>query len=857
MKKKCLYAKLNDQKGAAAVITLCVLLVLTVLGTMALSISTISVTMGGKTVRWSDEYYTMDCLAEKYVNQIDEKLADAEKDARIYVQNRMDKIAPGNLESYMASESISFSIDYDMHNAAQEFFYNYYLFDWTDVGLNEYTLDDYQCHYIDGSLSTISKAYATAAATYNTPEAAFEADLTTYISQLFDRVYFHMLSLQLLIYTDGADTLTGPAVSMQSTKNVVLKGGSANYGVREPNINLRCTKAYASINYSTESEMITDWNDRLNPANNSIGLYIRISGGTSEDMKQVRVEVDVTSPEYKTITKNIYTPLLGNPILTNALSAQGSVTFNSYSNAKIFGDLYSSGEGGISVKGNANVNIRGNVYTPGDFKVDGSNGSVTVDTILTNASNAIAYDYKNKTYGNAFFYDNLVNKTIDVNLYAPDAIGVDYIPLVFRDYLDQGNVYCDSVYIGNETNPISGSSINIRGNLWTKDDIQLDANDSTIRIGYIDAGNPKYNYIGLSQESEYHPTLGEIDHRASSSVINNYPFHPSNLPSSEIVLNSNFIVPGVAFYEFDEFYMSVESVTSRTSNPISILNAYWNEAGDIYQTYTTSEGEQFDLVTEVDLEEKRKRMIKFVDTHPYLETNIRTDLNANNIAGYIAGIALIDTNDVGSKAEIFANHTSLTDPQKGSSKELIEATNNYIAHSNLYVDNFFKNVFYSKTKKLGTTGPGSVDDDTMAPFSHFFDSSITNPGTYFNGYEIKVIANGGTLDVNAVPEGIVFCNGNLTISNSSLGEKEFRGTIICTGNVNIIGKVKLVYDESIIIEKMKNYYNVRQFFQNIYAATNYFDANTIEELDIASVGGERNVVKRLKIKSWRELSVTA
>ena len=57
-----------------------------------------------------------------------------------------------------------------------------------------------------------------------------------------------------------------------------------------------------------------------------------------------------------------------------------------------------------------------------------------------------------------------------------------------------------------------------------------------------------------------------------------------------------------------------------------------------------------------------------------------------------------------------------------------------------------------------------------------------------------------------------------------------------------------------ILEKLKNYFDVREFFENISAT--YFSMNKIDEIDIATTSGQRNVVKRLKIKSWRELPVS-
>lgn len=889
MKKKCLYEKLNDQKGAAAVITLSVILMLTALGTIALVVSSMSVRMGGKTVKWSDEYYNMDSMAEKYIHQIDAIIADAEKDARIYVQNRLDRIEPTSPDAfrlYMVSKSLNFTgnYDYDMDSIAynlfnysfQKFFYDYYEYDWVKSG-SELTLDDYQIHKLAGDLDTISKSYADDNSL--TTEMAFKQDLNNYMSQLFDRVYYHMLSIRLLEYTEGYDSIGG--APMTTTQNVVLKGGSATYGHREPDADDRCTYTYTNISYTDETSLVNNWNVNKNPSvsGNSIGLYIRIQGGTALDPKQVRVDVDVTLPDYQTVTKYIHTPIYGNPLLTNALSVQGNITFDAgtdtdSTDVQILGDVYSSGSNGISTKENANIKIRGNVYTPGDLKIVGSNSKLTVDTALTNMTPALSYDFKEKTYGNEFLYDFKINQTlksdpsinIDIDEYAPGG-ATDRIPLVFHDRHDQGNVYCNSVFIGDEA--VEYAEIDIKGNLWTKDDIQLDGVKSAIRIGTPNGtGGPRYNYIGLSMESGIN-AAGGIDHEASSSIINNYPFDIANGPSSEIVLNSNIIVPGVAFYEFidganDGIYASVESVTSRTSNPISLLNAYLYDPANPtdYDDYTNQDNVHMNLIR-ADLPTKRQRLIDFVRNtiadpeYQAMYTNIRTDLQADQINGYIAGVALIDA--VGDDSTEMFTHEPYA--YLGATA-LVDSWNNFFALGQLSHDDIIKKIFYTKTKKLGTVGRNGFNSTELAgdtvPFNDFYDTLVNLAG--FHDYEIKVINPGGTLNVNAVNEGIVFCGGDLTITSEVNGsdtvtdDAVFRGTIICTGNVTIKDDVKIVYDEFVILEKLKNYYNVRQFFENINAT--YFTMNKIDEIDIATASGERNVVKRLRIKSWRELPVS-
>jgi len=124
MKKRCFFEalsrKINSEKGNAAVITLSVILVLTALGTVSLLASALNVRMSGKTLSWSEEYYTLDTMAEKLVQKIEEEvLIPAEKDARTYVMNRLDRVGPADLGAYFSNDN------YAPSHAAQKFFNKY------------------------------------------------------------------------------------------------------------------------------------------------------------------------------------------------------------------------------------------------------------------------------------------------------------------------------------------------------------------------------------------------------------------------------------------------------------------------------------------------------------------------------------------------------------------------------------------------------------------------------------------------------------------------------------------------------------------------------------------------------------
>ena len=136
MKKKSFFevlsGKLHSEKGTAAIITLSVIIVLTALGTVALLASAMNVRMSGRTISWSKDYYILDTMAEKYVSRIDDEvLIPAEKDARTYVMNRLDRVGYGSMTGYFEEAVFAPS------EQAQEFFNEYYELVWTFVDTGE------------------------------------------------------------------------------------------------------------------------------------------------------------------------------------------------------------------------------------------------------------------------------------------------------------------------------------------------------------------------------------------------------------------------------------------------------------------------------------------------------------------------------------------------------------------------------------------------------------------------------------------------------------------------------------------------------------------------------------------------
>lgn len=862
MRKKCfldvLSGKLHSEKGTAAIITLSVILVLTALGTVSLLASAMNVRMSGRIISWSEDYYTLDTKAEGYVHKIDEMvLIPAEEDARHYVMNRLDRAKPEDLDGLFHDDSLTPPGDpYQMYiSYAQDYFNKYYLETWTyEAGgdRHEYTVHDYEQAIVDGTfngktIEEISRNYVNDGSPAEVRAArAYTGDLLQYTEELFDRVYFHMVAKRLEYLHMHDDDFS------DAKANIVIKSIAydENYGRRENTEQNRCTYRFSNIRDESPTRTISETWEHIKPESGDITIYIRAWDPTNIRDKLVHVAVEVIRPAYETIEKTIYTPVYGNPIWANALTVRGGIKIGEEAPAKavIKGDVYASGasgepyESGLTVFNNTTVDIYGNVYTAGNVQAvsirEGNGGTLRVHTSETGSS-GVSYNYKKAIYGNEYLHENHYAYGIDIEYTADQDAGAGSIPFVFKDSVDQGNVYCDSLQVSEGVN---GASLEVDGNLWTMDDIQMDGERSTIRIGWTKEKDgktvAKYSYIGLNGESSLR------DPNTSSSVINNFPFNTTGAHNSVIRLNSNFFVPGVAFYNFfdspdpagrtDKFYKSAESVTSRTEKPVTIVNAYIDPAGDIYYN---KEGDEFALMG-VDIDLQRAAVIDFVNSiRDGIYTNIKTDLT--DPAGYVAGVALVEK---GSGSAIV--YTS--EPRRYGGVALVNADKNWTAYFNLTLDdastptineNTLFRLYMSKTKMLGRYVESYNANADPIEFDELVHEGM------LRDMDSSEILRDYTLRLSGTKEGIVYCTGDLTITGSG----EFRGAIICKGSVTIEGDITIRYDENVIRRKLKNSARLREFFSKGQMGQKLFD---IEEYSTTS--GKRVQVKRYRIAAWKE-----
>lgn len=861
MRKKCfldvLSGKLHSEKGTAAIITLSVILVLTALGTVSLLASAMNVRMSGRIISWSEDYYTLDTKAEGYVHKIDEMvLIPAEEDARHYVINRLDRAKPEDLVGLFHDDSLTPPGDpYQMYiSYAQDYFNKYYLETWTyEAGgdKHEYTVHDYEQAIVDGTfngktIEEISRNYVDDGSPAEDRAArAYTGDLLQYTEELFDRVYFHMVAKRLEYLHMHDDDFSN------AKANIVIKSIAydENYGSRENTERNRCTYRFSNI--WDESRTISETWEHIKPESGDITIYIRAWDPTNIRDKLVHVAVEVIRPAYETIEKTIYTPVYGNPIWANALTVRGGIKIGEEAPAKaeIKGDVYASGasgepyESGLTVFNNTTVDIYGNVYTAGNVQAvsirEGNGGTLRVHTSETGSS-GVSYNYKKAIYGNEYLHENHYAYDIDIEYTADQDAGAGSIPFVFKDSVDQGNVYCESLEVAEG---VERATLQVDGNLWTMDDIQMDGQRSLIRVGTTETSGgevrARYSYIGLN------PFSDENDPNKSSSVINNFPFFGDGTPNSSIILNSNFLVPGVAFYHFydsdgnNKFYKSIESATARTMNPTSIINAYVDTAGA--GGYFNLEGDEFRLIPEEN-DPQRNALTQFVNDIDGVYTNVRSNLT--NPAGYVAGVALIEKAS-GAKATVYTHNPGMDTPGAVS---LDGSNNNQIAFSNVTFENKIFRLHTAKTKMLGKY-VGTYDPDA-APID-FGDLVHRDMLLSMGLSDIVRIPSGGTLNINpgsgGVTSGIVYCAGDMTIRGDGT---EFKGAIICEGDVTIEGDVRITYDEDVIRRKLRYSEKLRTFFSKGEMGDKLFDIH-----EYSTTSGERVNVKRYRIPAWKEIPV--
>ena len=802
MKRLSFLKKYNNENGVAAVLVLAVILVLTSLGTIALVASAANISMGSKSKSWSTEFYSLDSQAEELVQKVDAQLTIAEQDAVEYVQNRYDTMATTTTAFTLSKFKTEYQMDDGTDSGAQKFFHLHYKDELTTGGGITITVQDYIDRYVDGGLGTADDA-----------RQKYEDDLKTYMSDVFDRVYFHLASKRL--YT-LADSYKGAS----PYSKMVLKGGSGKYGYPDPITTQWCTNKFIGLNE------LSVWDSSTQPTDGEVGVYI-LAQDAAVASKRVETEISVIVPRYETVIQRINIPYKGNPIWANALSVQNGIQISEGSNVRVEGDVFASSTqtGGLASTTGASIHIYGNVYTAGDVHVTGNGGEISV---YRYAGSGVSTDYtaKNKIFNdNDLFFTESVAPGVVLSNYTENSTGSapdGAIPFIFRDHRKWGNVYCNEFTI---ESGVSAGSMTAQGNLVTARDIRMDGRHSEMAIGTTVSGVAETNYVGLRSE----PVDGlNVNPNESSSIINNYPYEADGLTrSSSIQINSRLFVPGVAFYEFDQagpawsevggkyYYKSAESITSRVTSPTAIFDAYMAEGTDFIAPPFQRNGTKYYLTTPSGLSMKSE-LHDFVTSAGGIKTNI---INGTSTAeGYVLGVAMMQDN-ISSDADVYEGIGGYS-------------SSSYIAYNQLKSAGALMSIFDAKTKNLGT-GHNETFENYV---NKAYNASV-------NGF-IFLGAGSHTRDISGI-SGIIYSEGDLTVT----GNGEFKGAIICEGKLTIDGDLTIKYSEAVILSTLKNQSRVRKFFDTSIGSIG-LDIDFVEEYSTTS--GTRTLVKRYKVLSWKE-----
>lgn len=537
--------------------------------------------------------------------------------------------------------------------------------------------------------------------------------------------------------------------------------------------------------------------------------------------KKVEVLVTLKSPLYELSPQSRYVPLKINPLYTNALSAWGSIRFTNGGSAVITGDVAVGNNGvnsGISenndggfITYNKSVTVYGNVYSAGDIHAAGTGGNVSIREYPVNYTNLL----KEKLYGNDYYLED----TVYAGMASLDEehLNGDLIPYLYKDS-GGGNAYCNSLV----AEPAAGGAdLYVAGDLWTRDDIQNDASGASIRVNG--------NYIGLNSSAENGNPNG------SSAVINN-----TVGSGGTIELGGDYVIPGTAFYIFrgNDYYQTAESGSART---IESFASYLALAAEPSETYNGEEsGETYSMFDAANLN------AQIVHFKKYFTDNDITPLS---------GIGVKNGSDYYTLG-VVVNKDGTIYYSGGEQR----SHNNYLKYSEASA--LMPGVLNVKSQYFGTNGRDIGNLVNPA----FGVNDRGNGFYYFKGSTASFSVGGESGSINS---GIVYCAANELIIT---GSGEFKGAIICNGNVTVQGgNVKLTYDEDVVLGVLgvsegqvihagSGSLIARRFFSPAVPLTMGEDLGT-EQIDTVSVSaGERTVndaVDRYTINAWRESHVAA
>jgi hypothetical protein len=786
---------LRSKSGSALVLVICVILLLTMFGTVSLFASFTNLRMSNRSNDWSVEYFASDANLEKVLARIDRLLKNAEEYTGEYMKEqyyKVNELPIGNISNYLFDK--------------QSLIYSHWQAD--------FPYDSYAEYY-----DTIEKD------SEGTPVGAFMSEgeyldtFKLFNEDMYERLYFYFA--HVLIQEDLQSAESGSLYSLideEADKNNEVK--------------ITANSSITDIFSFAEEFVYNKDNWRID---------ISSATGNNDIRHTINGVLSIKLPGAETVISTINNPVYGNPLWGYALAAEGDISFNS--SATVYGDVLAASKlagddiGAVDINTGSNVSVYGNIYANGDVTALGNGAKLTVKAYNTKDSLPVGFSYfrKQKIYGGSSMF---INQS-DNNLYLHDGSSSAYtegstqtgvVPLLYQDY-NWGNVYCHDLKVDKAA---ANADVMVYGNVIASDDIEMNGNESDISLGG--------NFVGINSEAV------DNDPNASSSIINNR----ATDGNSTITVNGNLIVPGRAYAEYDKdpslkledipdyyfrddkniYYPTVESVTAKNQDTFEYY--LYTDNGSFIVFYVNGVKYYLKELSNVSFENQLSDFTSAGSSFNPISSRIFIR-QYDELNGYSLGVVISDASLGGADAGKPVDLKNIISVSYGANE------NNFKKAS---ANGQLKNVQDAKTKHFGYYDAG-LDMRGLVSAS---DGKVY----YFNGFTKDTTAySSGTINITGDMNGIIYSTTDLTLT----GDGTFSGVILCEGNITVNGNVKIVYSEDVINGIISNSKSLaaRAFFK---PGCDYGKANGSQTYayyeDYDSTSGIKTETKRYRIESWLE-----
>ncbi|KNY26703.1 PilX N-terminal domain-containing pilus assembly protein [Pseudobacteroides cellulosolvens] len=486
-------------------------------------------------------------------------------------------------------------------------------------------------------------------------------------------------------------------------------------------------------------------------------------------------------------------------------------------------------------------------------------------------------------YSNEFGFDlaktgSVSKGKIQIN---GNAATMGYIHSIYGDGVTQssditinGETYARSIRLDEKSNY---SKINLNGNVYVTDNLQIDSNESEVNVsgeyyGFVDAAYMINGKEGASLEdnSKYK--------RSSSITVNGDSI--LNIKNKLFLGGSTFIknadgdpfMTGISALKSGRRFMNAFMENDEETGEPNPL--YWYES----KTYTT-ETPYFSLYnvggTPVQLMAGRnkngvltpfpsittrgmhfKRLWDNLWNNPddirssYLDTEnisiMESGIDGNRIIGYSNG-AIVANGHVYGVDDFSGNYdsTMFHNIQVGCIEKYHDAIKDFLTGE---LSGTAPKLDYARpTKTLDTykgdvskyTGPNKIVVNEPYIIKDTYDNDI---GMFYYGIgDTEITPNGSNCIIGGketIPEGIIYVEGNIYIKS----DFKFDGVILATGNIIFLGNSEINENKPLIDDLFRNDINLKGFF------------NLLEyEIPNETIRSQRVDKRNISVSEWKEV----